>query len=140
VPAVVRCGQVYRVAAIVLALVVLGPSGVEASVWYRCAHDGVLRAACCCPAQARHHATPGADTRVAAACCCRITQLAARAASERGAPPIAIHAAPAIAVIAAPSMLPLAAPARVPLAALEPACPPRGPPDPLFVRHCSLLL
>lgn len=127
-----------RIVVIVLALVVLGPAVVEASVWYRCGHDGVLRTACCCPAQARPPAPPSPDTRVAATCCCRITRLEARASSVRGAPPIAIHGTPAVAVIATPATAPLAAPIRV--ASSSRACPPRGPPDPLFVRHCSLLL
>lgn len=130
--------KVRRIVVILIALVLLGPAVVEASVWFRCGHDDVLRTTCCYPAQARHAAQPSPDTRVIAACCCRITQLAIRASWVRGAPPVAIHGAPAIAVIATPATAPLAAPVRV--ATSTRACPPRVPPDPLFVRHCSLLL
>lgn len=130
--------RVRRITVLVLALIAVGPAAARASAWYRCAHDGVLRAACCCPVQTRHHATPGSDTRVAAACCCQITQLAARDASVRGAPPAAILGAPALPALATLAMPLLAAPIRV--AAIERPREPRGPPAPLFVRHCSLLL
>jgi len=129
---------VHRIVVIVLALVVLGPAAVEASAWYRCAHDGVLRTACCCPSQARHHATPDPDTRARAACCCRITTIATREPTVRGAPPIAIQVTPAIAAITTPATPPIGAPIRS--VRLEPPRAQRGPPDPLFARHCSLLL
>jgi hypothetical protein len=129
---------VRRIVVIVLSLVVLGPTVAEASAWYRCANDGVLRAACCCPPAARHHAAPPTDARVRAACCCTITHVAARASSVRGAPPLASAVAPAVAVVATPASLPPETPLQV--AAIEHPRAPRGPPDPLFARHCSLLL
>src|SRR5262245_7058027 len=109
---------------------------VRASAWYRCDHDGVLRAARCCPPQAKHHGAQGAPspTDVRQACCCRITTMAAREASARGAPPIALEVAPAVrgvAVIAMP--LPEA---EVRVAAIDHPCEARGPPRPLFAQNC----
>jgi hypothetical protein len=133
--------QVRRVVVIVLALIIVAPAVASASAWYRCTRDGVLRAACCCPSRVNHHATPATpdpDTRVRAACCCNVTHMATRASSDRGPPPVALQVTPAIVAIAAPAVPPIAAPIRV--AALERPCGPRGPPAPLFVRHCSLLL
>ncbi|HET7502342.1 MAG TPA: hypothetical protein VFK02_15090 [Kofleriaceae bacterium] len=127
-----------RVVVIVLSLIVLGPTAAQASAWFRCAHDGELRAACCCPPSARHHAPAGPEAQLRAACCCTITHIAARASSERAAPPAlaAVHDAPVM--IVAPVEAPIAAPAR----RVELVRPwvPRGPPDPLFVQFCSLLL
>ena len=140
-PSSYAVGQVRRIVVLVLALVILGPAVASASTWYRCAHDGVLRAACCCPSQTTHHATPvtpDPDTRAHQACCCQVMHLVARPSSVRGAPPIAIQGAPAIAVLETPATLPREAPIRA--TALEAPRAPRGPPDPLFVRHCSLLL
>jgi hypothetical protein len=129
---------VRRIVVIVLSLVVLGPTMARASAWYRCADDGVLRAACCCPPAAKHHAAPRPDAQVRAACCCTVTHVAARASSVRGAPPAAIAVVPAPAIAATPAAPPREAPLRV--AAIERPRAPRGPPDPLFARHCSLLL
>jgi len=133
-------GQVRRIVVLLLAMVALGPSVAEASTWYRCAHDDVIRAACCCsaPAQAPHHATPASGTSVRAACCCRISTIAARASSVRGAPPAVIQVTSAIAVTVTPEPPPAAAPTQI--TAIGHPSGPRGPPDPLFVRYCSLLL
>jgi len=134
-------GQVRRIVVLVLMLIVLGPTGAAASTWYRCAFDGVLRATCCCPSQAGHHAAPGTpdpDSRARQACCCKVMTFVARPSSVRGAPPIATQVAPALAVIETPAIRSPEVPRRA--AALEPSRAPRGPPDPLFVRHCSLLL
>jgi hypothetical protein len=132
---------VRRIAVLVLTLIVLGPTGAAASTWYRCAHDDALRATCCCPSQTGHHAAPEPPEpapRARQACCCEVLTFVARSASVRGAPPIALAAAPALAVIETPAR-------RLPVvvrrtAVLEPPRAPRGPPAPLFVRHCSLLL
>lgn len=140
-PASYARGPVRRIVVLVLTLIVLGPTGAAASTWYRCAHDGVLRATCCCPAQTAHHAapeTPEPAPRARQACCCKVMTFVARSASVRGAPPLAIEAAPALAVIEPPATRSLEALRRT--ATLEPPRAPRGPPDPLFVRHCSLLL
>lgn len=131
-------GQVRRVVVLVLALITLGPAVAKASTWYRCAHDGVVRAACCCPPRTAHHATPDPGTRVRAACCCTITIIATRESAVRGAPPAAIQVTPAIPAIATIATPPPDATIRV--AARELPRTQRGPPDPLFVRHCSLLL
>jgi hypothetical protein len=128
-----------RVAVLVLVLVALAPSAVRASAWYRCAHDGVVRAACCCPPRAKHHGADGPGTELRAACCCTITQVAARESSVRSAPPITVELAP---MPALPVMIAIAAPREAPVqvATRELARAPRGPPAPLFVRHCALLL
>jgi len=134
-------GQVRRIVVLVLTLIVLGPTAASAATWYRCAHDGVLRAACCCPSQTGHHTTPVAPDpapRARQACCCNVINFVARPSSVRSAPPIAAQVAPAIAMIEAPATPPLEVPRRA--VALEPPRAPRGPPDLLFVRHCSLLL
>ena len=127
-----------RAAAIVFLLIVLAPSAVRASAWYRCDHDGVLRDACCCPATAKHHNTPAPATELRSACCCRITAIAARESSVRSAPPLApteLPALPAVATIATP---PPDAPVGT-ITAFD-VGEPRGPPVPLFARHCSLRL
>lgn len=126
-----------RIVVIVLSLVVLAPTMARASAWFRCAHDGELRAACCCPPAANHHAAPRPGTELRAACCCTVTHVAARASSVRGAPPATIALVPAVAATAIPAT-PLREPPRR-VAAIEHLAP-RGPPDPLFARHCSLLL
>jgi hypothetical protein len=128
---------VRRIVVIVLSLVVLGPTVARAATWFRCAHDGELRARCCCPPAAKHHAARRPDAQVGAACCCTITQVAARASSVRGAPPLASAVVPAVAVVATPASLPSE---TRQVAAIGRPRAPRGPPDPLFARHCSLLL
>lgn len=127
-----------RVVAIVFVLVVLGPSMVRASTWYRCMHDDVLRDARCCPAQADHHAEPAPATELRQACCCRITSIAARESPVRGAPPLALATAPALPAVAAAATPPPDAP--VAMTALDHRGEPRGPPSPLFALHCSLRL
>lgn len=126
-----------RVVLILLALVVLAPSMAQASAWYRCAHDGETRTACCCPPKAKHHEAPASDTELRSACCCTVTQLKAQESSVRAAPPIALDVAPAVVPVAI-SISPIEAPVRI--ATILHAHAPRGPPEPLFVRHCSLLL
>ena len=116
-------------------MLALAPAGVQAATWFRNAHDGVLRGACCCPTRARYHGPSAPDSEVRAACCCTIVQLAARPAPERMAPPDAAVVPPAVAPVVA-AVLP---PRPVQLAALDRPCATRGPPD-LFVRHCALLL
>jgi len=128
---------VRRIVVIVLSLVLLGPTMARASAWFRCAHDGELRSACCCPPAAKHHAAPGPAAALRAACCCTFTHIDAHASSVRSAPPATIAIAPTIAV-ATIATLPAREPA-VQIAAIEHRAP-RGPPDPLFARHCSLLL
>jgi hypothetical protein len=133
--------KMRRVVAIVFVLVALGPSVVRAATWYRCTHDDVLRDACCCPAQAKHHDAPAPATELRQACCCRITTIAARESSVRGTPPLALIALSALAAI--PSVATLATPppdAPVGMTALDHRGEPRGPPSSLFARHCSLRL
>jgi len=126
-----------RVILILLGLVVLAPSMAHASAWYRCAEDGQTRTSCCCPPKASHHKAPASNTSIRSACCCTVTQLKATGSSVRTAPPVALDAAPAVAPVTI-SFAPAATPIRA--VAIERAHAPRGPPEPLFVRHCSLLL
>ncbi len=127
-----------RVVLILLALVVLVPSMARAAAWYRCAHDGQTRSSCCCPPKAKHHKTPASNTEINAACCCKVTQLKSAESSERAAPPVALDdVAPGVAPIVV-SVSSIEAPIRI--AVIEHTYAPRGPPEPLFVRHCSLLL
>lgn len=125
-----------RIAVLVLTLLILAPAGVHAATWFRSAHDGQLRAACCCPAGARYHGPSVPDSEVRAACCCTIVQLAARPGPERTAPPDAPATSPAVARLAAAVLPP---PRAVPVIALDRPCATRGPPE-LFARHCALLL
>ncbi|MEP6862275.1 MAG: hypothetical protein ABJE66_16745 [Deltaproteobacteria bacterium] len=125
-----------RVVLILLALVLFAPSVARASAWYRCAHDGQTRTSCCCPPTAKHHKTPTSNTAIRAACCCSITQLAAAESSERAVSSLALDMAPAMVTVVA--VAPIETPVRV--AILDYSSPPRGPPESLFARSCSLLL
>jgi hypothetical protein len=126
--------SVHRVIAILLA-VVLVPS-LAMATGYRCSGDGAVRASCCCPAESSHDRTPPTDTFVDSACCCEVIQAAP--VSQR----VIAHATPKT-----PSQLAAVAtapqPVAPPLRTAQREARPRwrgGPPDPLFVRHCSLLL
>jgi hypothetical protein len=101
-------------------------------------HDDVLRDACCCPAQAKHHDEPAPATELRQACCCKITTIAARESPVRGTPPLALIALPALPAIATIQAPPPEAPLGMPV--LDRLGEPRGPPGPLFARHCSLRL
>ena len=124
-----------RAAFLALAILILAPAGVQAATWFRSAQDGVLRAACCCPAQARHHGPSAPDSEVRAACCCTIVQFAARPAPERTNPPDAAVVPPAVAQV----MTAVLPPRTLQIVALDRPRATRGPPD-LFARHCTLLL
>lgn len=126
-----------RVVLILLALAVLAPSMVQAATWYRCAHDGETRSSCCCPPKAKHHGAPASNAEMKSACCCKVTQLKSAESSVRAAPPVALDVAPAVVPVVV-SVSSIAAPSRI--AVIERTYAPRGPPEPLFVRHCSLLL
>ena len=126
-----------RVILILLALATLAPSVVRASALYQCAVDGEVRAACCCPAQAKHHQAPASNTELNVACCCKVTQLQAHESSIRSAPPVTHDTALFVAPVAV-TITPIEAPIRA--ATIEVSRAQRGPPDPLFVLHCSRLL
>lgn len=127
-----------RVVLILLALAVV-PSTATAS-WYRCAYDGVVRAACCCAgrvdgAKAKR---PAAQPALRAACCCTVTQVTRAAAPGRTGD---VTPAPSLdgAAVTVAAWLPMAAPARGAVAAMaRPRA--QDPPDTLFLRRCSLLL
>jgi len=126
-----------RVIPILLVLVVLVPSVAHASALYRCAMDGETRTSCCCPKKAKHHETSDSNTELRASCCCKVTQLKAAESSVRAAPPMSLDMAPAVVPVAI-TISSIEAPVRI--ARVELPGSPRGPPEPLFVRHCSLLL
>ena len=129
-----------RVVLILLALLVLAPTAVQAAVWYRCAHDGEARKACCCPseAKARDRAERDASPALSAGCCCDVTTIEAPKPSVRDSVPIrdAVDIAPpvlATVTVVAPEARPVQTLRRVTIV-------PVRPPDPIFVRNCALLL
>jgi hypothetical protein len=130
--------RVRRVVLVLLALA-LAPSTANAA-WYRCAYDGMVRSACCCPSSA-HGAKPNhpaAQPSLRAACCCTVTQV------TRAEPPGRtgdVTSAPANdgGMVTAAAWPRLAWPGRGAVAAIaRPRA--QDPPDTLFHRHCSLLL
>jgi len=121
---------------LILLVLALAPAPASASAsWYRCAFDGVMRAACCCPAA---HAAKPRTPALRAACCCTVTQITRGVPPGRAADAVGAAFAPAIAAAPAPWLL-HAAP-RLP--ATPPLARPRGldPPDTLLSRCCALLL
>ena len=126
-----------RVVVILLALV-LAPSMATAS-WYRCAYDGTVRSACCCPAKhdRQQDKAPAQDASVRATCCCTVTHVTPRVPTAETNPPasISVHAA-ALAVNAA------VGPLRRSLASVAIGRPRAqgDPPVTLYARRCSLLL
>jgi len=130
---------VRRVIPIVLVLTVLMPSAAMAAAWYRC-RDGALRASCCCPTvKAKHPAQTQEVPAFRRTPCCEIDRVAAPETATARAPEPAFTLGGAPLLIPAPALLDAIAVARrsvdVPVARV-----PTGPPEPLFVRHCALLL
>jgi hypothetical protein len=128
---------VRRIVVILLTLV-LAPSIATAS-WYRCAYDGKIRSACCCPTKPDPHEkkTPPPDASVRAACCCTVTHITSRAPAAQANPLPSVDAVPTALAAAA-----VVAPSRAPAVAVT-LDRPRAqgdPPDTLFARRCSLLL
>ncbi|MCX5747424.1 MAG: hypothetical protein NT062_33585 [Proteobacteria bacterium] len=126
-----------RVVLLVLAFLVLAPSAVRAAVQYRCASDGELRAACCCPARARHHGDERTESRLRAACCCTLSVVAAHDGTQRTTPEVTFDPAPAVtmAVVVAPAIVRMI---YVPTSEYPQVQ--RGPPETLLARRCALLL
>jgi len=128
---------VRRVVPILLALV-LAPSIATAS-WYRCAYDGITRAACCCPSNTHQskQKTPDPVTTVRATCCCTITQVARTAPPAQAKQPLPLDHHP-VALAVALTVAPTRGTNEVVCLARPRA---QGdPPDTLFARRCSLLL
>ena len=127
-----------RIVPIVLALLVLLPTAVQAAVMYRCGHDGQIRKSCCCPAKAKDHdpdrdAAPG----VKKSCCCTITTIKAPPPAARDVTPAAtVQALPAAVAVASIDVI---APRPFRISDL-PSMVPTGPPERLFVRNSALLL
>jgi hypothetical protein len=126
-----------RRAVLVLLVLVLVPSTAMAS-WYRCAYDGVARAACCCPTTRdwTKHRAPAPEASLRAACCCTTTQVGAAAPDRtRSSISLDLSTPPLAPVIAAAA----AAPRPRAIASLARSRV-HGPPDTLLARHCSLVL
>lgn len=130
-----------RVVLILLALLVLAPTAVQAAVWYRCAHDGEARKACCCPSKAKEEGDRTERDKppaLSAGCCCEVTTIEAPKPSVRESAPIKNSvdmAPPALAALTV--VLPESRPAQA-LRAVSIV--PVRPPDPIFARNCALLL
>ena|ERR1041385_8455394 len=128
---------VRRIALILLILVV-APSMATAS-WYRCAYDGVVRSACCCPTKADPHKkkAPAPDPSMRAACCCTVTYITSRAPDGERNAAAALDMAPTALSVASVVAAPRVACAAV---AIDRPRAQGDPPDTLFARRCSLLL
>jgi hypothetical protein len=124
---------------LILLVLVLTPS-MAAATMYRCAYDGSIRAACCCPSESGPHkqAPPPRDPALRAACCCTIIQAAGRPAdlAVRASAP----SAPAQVAVVAPPIVMLSRWTAVTAIALDRPRAQGDPPDTLFARRCSLLL
>ena len=126
--------HVRRVVLILLSLTVMVPSVAMGATFYRCGHTGTLRDHCCCA----HGHAKRTETRAAikAPCCCETVHVAAAQTPSRQAPAPSPPAGRARAVIVA--IATVAAPVRhVALVSTREAV---GPPGPLFVVHCALLI
>ncbi len=135
------CGHVRRAVPVLLVLVTLLPQGALAAAWHQCGDERVLRSSCCCPggeAEGKEAAPPQSELR-RAPCCDALTRVP-RGASARLQSSIASRlpgpflALPARAALSAPP-----AGAESPAPALRATAPP-APPDPIYLRHESLLL
>jgi len=124
-----------RVALIVLALLTFLPSMVRAAASFECAMDGEVRLSCCCPKP--KGARQDSEQHLEPACCCKITQMRAAEPAPRGEPVVTFEAGPPVIV---PRTIVLLIATPVHIVALGPVRSPRGPPGPLFVWHCSLLI
>jgi hypothetical protein len=126
---------VRRIVCIVIALIVLAPTLAVAQA-YRCRGDGRARAACCCPGAPRDPSDAPSMTR---SCCCDVIDGVAPTTNDRATSAAGLQAPPILAAVIVPPPEPpaprLAAPTR-----LDDHGAPPAPPDPLFLRHCSLLL
>lgn len=127
--------RLKRVALIVLALLTFLPSMVRAAASFECAMDGEVRLSCCCPKP--KGARQDSGQHLEPACCCKITQMRASEPAPRGEPVVTFEAGPPV-IVPRTIVLPIATPVHI--VTLGPVRSPRGPPGPLFVRHCSLLI
>lgn len=130
-------GSVRRVLPVLLVLVAAAPEAALAGQWYRCAYTGKTRDTCCCPAQARDEAPRSQLERPP---CCDLlrnepTAVVARSESRADLRDQAPAGLP-VALPAAPFETPEARRAPVERRATAPP----GAPDPIYLRHASLLL
>lgn len=127
----------HRIIAILLTLA-LAPSMATAS-WYRCAYDGVIRSACCCPAGPAHDKkqAPAPVPSVRSACCCTVSQVTTRAPDGASTAAAGVRPDPAPCAVVSAVAVPRIVRATV---AIDRPRALGDPPDTLFARRCSLLL
>jgi hypothetical protein len=124
---------IRRATTLVVFAIAVMLGGRHAFAMYRCAHDHVARASCCCPAKAQRPA-PATPT-IKASCCCSIEEAKAAAAATAAdpVPTLAIRPVTAITIVE---------PAFVAAMAIAPPREARPPPRPasLFDQHISFLV
>jgi hypothetical protein len=128
---------VRRSAPIVLVLVMLLPQAAQASAWYQCRSGMIARASCCCPGQHGGEAEHSQQPELRRAACCDLVTSEPRAHSARVESTFSSRAhAPVLVALPEP-------PAPEVVEASQRALPARAtapPPDPIYLRHASLLL
>lgn len=133
-----------RAAPLFLVLVMLLPQVALASAWYQCRHDRVVRHSCCCPAASRERSPesrPAAPELRRASCCDILTsQTREGVARAELAPSSRVRAPLLLAVIAASPATVASSPGIGSPAPTMRATAPPAPPDPIYLRHASLLL
>jgi hypothetical protein len=135
--------DVRRAAPVFLVLVMLLPQAALASAWYQCHHDRAVRHRCCCPQPAREgtDARPvGPELRRADCCDVIMRQAREQVAHAEWTPSSRVRAQ---LLVALPAPLPALAAVGPGVAAPAPAVratAPPAPPDPIYLRHASLLL
>lgn len=127
-----------RLLPILIALAVFAPSLAGAAAWFRCSQDGVTRAHCCCPPKAAQPDDRAPISEVRASSCCDVINAAAAPSSARNI--AAVDTTLDAITRPAPVLLATVTISPVRLDTLPRLCGAVGPPDPLFARHCALLL
>jgi hypothetical protein len=127
-----------RVIVAAIILILLSPTLRLGAEWYRCAMDGRLQVACCCPADGHDEADASRSPGMYETCCV-LEQGPTSAAPTASVPE---SAAAALAAVAIPRIAFEIRPTS-PTVAFEPGStatrlPSRAPP--LFLAHCSMLL
>jgi hypothetical protein len=124
---------------LLLVLVTLLPQGALAAAWHQCGEQRVLRASCCCPdGEDAQQKPPQSELR--RALCCDLMSRAPGGVTARLEPRAASRlSGPLLALPAVAATAPVATGTESPAPALRATAPP-APPDPIYLRHASLLL
>jgi len=133
---------VRRILITLVVLVVMSPTMAMAAAWYRCAMDGEMRSACCCPDDGSEEETDvpsDAPPALEATCCCDVESLSAPASQPRIKVDTTLSALGAAVVPRLVTDVESPLPATPLLSASCEVRPPSRAP-PLFLSHCSLLL